>query len=444
MTDLFRRHCFLLLFLGLLAVYIPTCFTNHTSIDVLSADYLSWHVANTGVPWFGHAVTLPGWHFGHPLWVLPTSDGHWVITRSPGVVAASVPAYLLASLLGVGGFGILPACLTAAVCVAAGMALLCRALASLVRRRTAVAATLMLALTTPVWSVAAIGMWTHTVVILGLGGFAWAVTRQRWLTAGLLGGIAVFARLHTSVMVAIVGCWLAIRRRNLSIALKVGVTSGLCLLLAMVWSKWMYDSWNPAGGYSFTGGTTKALKASGSSVFQEMAGMLISPSRGLLVWTPALFIFLPAWLRGWRSTPDWVRALAVAGIVYLVIQVRLEPRFDGGDGFWGYRLQLETLLCLVPLCVANVHLMRNWQRALLWPLIGYQFAVISFGALPSTYPGYQAPNSWSPNDFFRLAGDRPGLWAWLSLCVLVGMVASVVNYRRRPIPLVGAIIEGDD
>ncbi len=65
-------------------------------------------------------------------------------------------------------------------------------------------------------------MWTHPVTLLGIGGMAWAASRDRWWLVGLFGGVALWGRLHTALIVAILGLAVAVARRRPRIALQAG------------------------------------------------------------------------------------------------------------------------------------------------------------------------------------------------------------------------------
>lgn len=43
----------------------------------------------------------------------------------------------------------------------------------------------------------------------------------------------------------------------------------------------------------------------------KLAGMLVSPGRGLLIGAPFLLLLLPGLRRAWRAAPHWVRSAAV-------------------------------------------------------------------------------------------------------------------------------------
>lgn len=370
---------------ALFAVYAVSVNADYPMNDVDSSSVAAWRIATTGAPWLdGIDTDAIAIRDPERLWLGETPDGHTVVYRSPGSIAAAVPAYLVARMFGVGAapesFSLVPAALTAALLVALAMALLFRALDGLVSTAAQRLSVGALGLGTPVWSVAADGMHTHSVTVFGLAGMAWAARRERWWLLGLFGGIGLWGRLHVAVIVAVVGLGLALWRRRASVAVQVGVPSMALMGLASLWSRWIYDSWWPSGGYGSV--EQYAARASQSPLLDSVInqlGLLVAPDRGLLVWTPVLVLLLPAVVRGWRQAPGWTRGFALAGLVYLLIQGNMNA-FHGGSGFWGYRLTLETLVCVFPLYAATAHYVGRVARAVVGPLLGLQVGVLALGA----------------------------------------------------------------
>ena len=123
------------------------------------------------------------------------------------------------------------------------------ALSSLITTIEACVGAAVFGLTTPMWSVAANGIWPHTITTLGIAGMAWAAATRRWWLVGLFGGVVLWGRLHAAVIVAVVGLYVAWRRREPAIAVRIGLMGGLALALICVWSRWMYGTWSPTASY---------------------------------------------------------------------------------------------------------------------------------------------------------------------------------------------------
>src|SRR3954469_9281538 len=170
--SLQERHWAPIAVFGVLfLVYAATISHGLVSLDVWSANFGSWHLARAGNPWIdGLRVPLLDHHPLRHEWVLET-HGHTVIGRSPGVIAASLPAYLV---LGSSSFSTVPGGLSAAALTACAVTLLYLSVRTRLPQRDAVLSAAVFGLATPVWSVAANGMWPHTITVLGICGMAWA------------------------------------------------------------------------------------------------------------------------------------------------------------------------------------------------------------------------------------------------------------------------------
>jgi alpha-1,2-mannosyltransferase len=402
-------------------IYVATVARDIVVNDVLSASLGSWRIATTGQPWFdgfplGEIPRAPE----QELWTGIASNGHVVVFRSPGAIAVGVPAYLAAGRgTQVQDFSILPGAVTAAFLATIALWLLWGAVRRYQSDADAAACVLALGMTTPMWSVNANSLWTHSLTVFGIAGMSWAASRERWWLVGMFGGIGLWGRLHVALIVAILGLGLAIWRRRPSIALIAGITSAAFLVGAAAWSRWMYGGWDPQGPYP-TGGTY-AQKTAGGHLWSQLvnqSGLWISLDRGMLVWTPILVLLLPALVRSWRTLPDWTRVLAVAGVAYSLVQGQLNG-FTGGSTFYGYRLTLECLACIFPAVALSVRQMGQVAKALAGPTLGLQLAAISIGATSEGF--FLTPDeAWHDNSFALALRTVPALWVWVGSFVLVG------------------------
>ena len=428
-----------LLFLGLSAVFAATAQTNtKVSVDVYSSSLAAWRIGATGTPWLDQVDTSRIDGYGdledETVFIREAANGHRVPHRLPGAIAAAVPAYWLAG----GGhapddFSLVPQAITAALMSAAAVTLFFLAVRPWLGTRDAVAASTVLAFTTPIWSVAANALWPHTVTVLGICGMAWAASRERWLLVGLFGGVAIWGRLHTAIIVAVLGLGVATARRSPRIAVAVAAVSATCLALTSVWTQWVYGSWNPgAGGYSLspTGTVGGQRYETDPSPVVNALGLWISPDRGILVWTPVLLLLLPAVVRSWRDLPDWSRWLALGGVAYTLVQGQLNF-FDGGGAHYGYRLGLELLVCAAPAYALSVRRAGGIARACLGPLLALQLCAIMLGAVLNG-PAPAKSFGWSDNAFFYALRLAPALGAIILLVVFVGHVVARDWQRRRP------------
>jgi hypothetical protein len=382
----------LLILLGTFVVFALTARHGGGSWDYYTANYASWHLVHTGHPWID-GTTVPGLA-GDPeasTWIVVADNGHTVIRRFPGVIAISLPAYWLANS---DSMTVVPGALTAAFACALGIMMMFLALRTRVPVSRAVAACAALAFATPLWTVAADATWPHTVTVLGIGGMAWAAATQRWWLLGIFGGITLWGRLHAAIIVAVVGLLLSWWRRSPRIALVVGIVSALFMGLVCLWTLWWNGSWNPLASY---GSDVLGKSQTGSSHLTSELALFIAPDRGILIWTPALLLLIPALIRGWRDVPDWARALLFGGLSYTLVQAWIAPAI-GGDSFYGYRHGIELMAAATPaLAITVTHLGRT-ARKLLVPVLALQFCAMAFGATVDVF--LLKTDAWHDNAFW--------------------------------------------
>jgi len=403
------------LFLTAGSIYALTAATSVWHTDVFGANWTSWHIANTGSPWIdGTKIPEVGHRSNFLLAIVHTANGHTAFARFPGIVVASLPAYLL---FGRGSMSIVPGSLTAAIISACAVALMFSALRRHLSERQALIAALVFGFATPVWTISANLLWPHTITVLGIAGMAWAASSGRWWWAGLYGGIALWGRLHTALIVAVLGVVTGIRRRELRIIIRAGIPSGLFLLATCGWNRWVYGSWSPLGGYGQgdISGTTETYRYS----LTNQLGMWISPDRGILVWTPIVLVLLPALVRSWPRLPDWSKNLVLGGLLYTLLQAAMMT-FNGGDGFYGYRYGLEFLACATPALAMSQQRAGRIARAMAGPVIGIQFIAFLVGACAANL-WIPKSEAWRNNAFLHaLHLTGPAGWVLTGLAALVG------------------------
>ena len=399
-----------LLFGVVLGVYLLTVAHDWLSLDVWSAHFGAWNIATTGTPWVDHTA-LPALD-GHPLreqFVRESVNGHLAITRAAGVVAVGVPAYWL---LGSTTYTLWQGGITAALLMAVAVLMLFRSIEGRLPRRTAALAAGAFAFTTPVWSVAANGIWPHTLTIFGITGMAWASHSRRWWLVGAFGGVALLGRLHVVVIVAVLGLLVGWARRDPRIVLRVGLGSGAFLVVLCAWNYWVYGTWSPSAAYE-TSMFAEYARNRGLGLGANQLGTWFAPDRGLFVWTPVLLVLAPALVRSWRDLPDWSRALVWGGLAYSILQCLLDD-YDGGFGFYGYRLGLEMLACLAPAVAMSVPRAGKVARRLIGPVLAVQLCAIAIGAIGDTPTMLRPTEAWTDNVFLGTVADV-GVVGWVLL-----------------------------
>jgi alpha-1,2-mannosyltransferase len=390
-------------------VFAGTASHDKVSVDVMTADFSAWTITSTGSPQIDDAHLLDGYRL-RDQFVRQTPSGHEVVGRAPGVVAAALPAYWLWHP---DAMSVVPGAVTAALLIAVALSLLFLVLARQLPHRTALGATIGFGFATPVWSIAANGMWPHTLTVVGILGMAWAARSERWWMVGLFGGVAIWGRLHVGVIVAVLGVLVALGRRDARICQRVAATSGASVLVLCGWNRWVYGSWDPTAAYD-THQFSQYVGDRGLSVVNQI-GFWVSPDRGLLAWTPALLVLAPAMMRTWRDLPDWSRALVWGGLVYTVMQGFLDG-FTGGAAFYGSRLTLEMLACLAPAVLMSIPAMTRPERLALGPVLAVQLWAVAMGAVVDSI-FLPATSAWTDNAFVH-AVAHVGVLGW-SLLVLV-------------------------
>ena len=298
-------------------------------------------------------------------WQVPVGD-HWRSDRLPGPILLAVPFYWV---LGSGEFDMAPAGCAAALSGAVAIFFLHQVLLKVARRELALGAAIIAALATPMWTVTGDQLWTHGPALMGLTGGLWALSSSSYLAAGAGFAFAFFSRPTTVFAAATMGIWESASKRSIVPALKVAATGALGVLALLLYNRINVHEWTLLPG-SYTGRGSDVLSTSpgGQNIVDRwagaIAGSLLSPLRGVLVYSPFLLLLLPGLPRGWRVAPAWVRSAAVGGLVMLVVQLA-ENSWIGGDGYFGYRVTLEAVVMSVPLltlCWQEWTVHARWRR----------------------------------------------------------------------------------
>lgn len=337
------------IFLGVLVLYQVNG-RPHAGCDTFAAPYTAWTLVRTG-SWDVHAYPELKPFLGTHIRALP--DGRWMTIR-PGAALACVGVVAPFALLREQPFsatamhhlGKIAAGLhvAGAACL---FFLLCRRLAP----AAAGPATALLAFGTSLYSIGGMASWTH-----GLAAFWLTVALYLLLAptprvrtgfvAGLALGAAVFIRGTTGLFGAAAIIGLLWRRRWGSL---LGLVLGLIPPLAglLLYNRaYMGDAL--LGGYALDDWQTR------TPLHLGLAGLLVAPSRGLLVYTPA-FLLVPfglwALLRRPAQTTPGQRGMILLWFAATAATVVFYARWWCWWGGWcfGPRFLCECapLLCLL-------------------------------------------------------------------------------------------------
>ena len=180
--------------------------------------------------------------------------------------------------------------------------------------RIALLAAIAYGLATSVWSTASLAIWTHTPAVLGFAVALWALTAGHPGLAGAALAAACFARPATAPVAALLGLYLIHRawrhgwtstaadsnRRDLwRFCAGVVVTGSM----GVVYNYWLFG--NLVGGAPFRTEVwfrelgTRSMFA--GSLPAGLAGLTVSPSRGILIFSPVVLVAAYGAIRAWRS-----------------------------------------------------------------------------------------------------------------------------------------------
>ncbi len=351
-----------------------------------------------------------------PYWVQRVGD-HYVSSYPivPGVLA--VPVYLLPILvLGDGSWALINglAKLSASLMAALSVLFVYLAARRLALESVAVPIALVYAFGTATWSVSSQGLWGHAPAQLFMAVAIYCLLRgaddrRHLLYGGLATGVMVASRPTTAVVAAaLLACGLA-RDGGPGIRIVVGVLA--ITAPVALHNLWQFGSLQ--GGYAKLHATHATYHgvadAWTGSVAQGLAGLLVSPSRGLLVYSPVLLFALGGAVLafGDRRRPllRWLAGAAAATVLML-----------GGFSVWwgghsfGPRLLADVLPLLALLLVPVWPRLQGARslRAAFVVLLALSVAVQVVGAF---YHPSSRSLDWntSPRDVDE-AHDR--LWDW--------------------------------
>ncbi len=291
---------------------------------------------------------------------------------------------------------------TGLLCTALSLFFFFRACALRVGERWARWATLALFFGTTLWPQTRQSLWSNEAALPGLMAMLWLMLRARGegLRPGLALGIgaamgwAVLARVSMLLLcgpLLVALLWEhrgALREaagpRNLVLPLVAG---GLPFALLLLWDNALHtgSAWTPT--FAVVAGEIGARLGQGQGAFSGnvglgFLGLLFSPSRGLLVFSPLVLLALPGLRRGLTEREPWVVAGALG--VLLVLGLNASYADWWGASCWGPRRLMELcplllLLGLDPRWEGGPA--PRWLRQAGPPLLALSVAVQAIGFL---------------------------------------------------------------
>ena len=308
----------------------------------------------------------------------PLPDGRVCSIFPPGVALLALPVLVPAVLAGVPPSDVtallLLGHLVAAILEAIAALLLWSVVRRFVSARWSLALVLLYLLATSVRTVGSQALWQHGGVHLAIATALWLVLverpigRRRELLAGLALGLGTVARQTTAIVVP------GIARRRAALHTIAGFGIGVIPLL--VYNAIAFN--NPfEQGYG--------SKPFDTPILQGLYGLLLSPSRGALIYTPYLVFAVAALVLAWRRTGEVarrLRGLGVAAATTLVLYATY-AEWWGGRVFGARFLDdlAPILLAALAWGIGQGSLRRRWVRWAFWIAAGWSLLLFNAAAL---------------------------------------------------------------
>jgi hypothetical protein len=309
------------------------------------------------------------------------------------------------------------------------------------RRRAALTVGVVAALGTSAWSTLSRALWSQTTAVLMVSGVLFACTgilrrheqgetsRPRDAAiAGVLAGAAVAARPTGVMVLSAVGLWLLITERRQLIPFVSGAACSLAIWVAV--NLWAYGQllapYYSLGRAGFGGG-----------MFGRLAEDLVSPNRGLLIFSPVVVLSVAGAVLAFRGRGPLPRAfvaclvLAVCGHLLAVSGSGL---FSGAS--YGPRYTADLIPVLVVLALPAVEaIFGSPQKAIAMAalvLAGVSVLMHAPGAISKPSECWNAV----PND---ISSHQGRVWDWTDLQALRG-----VRVLRETGSVRDALLQGCD
>lgn len=277
--------------------------------------------------------------------------------------------------------------------------------------RTATLLTLVFAFSTNTWATSSQALWQHGLGELLLTGALFALTSEpalgRVILAGLCLGLSIPNRPPDAILAATLLVYGVVWAGRRAPALVAGTVLSAAPFLLYNWLTFR----ELGGGYSYVFKTSLGSIGAffANSLLRGVAGLLVSPGRGLLVFSP-VFVFLGAYL--FRKVPlsgrDRLLALCIAGGVLCQIALYAKTNWSGG-WYYGPRMLTDMLPLLIwllaPVIASLGRTGRTWFVAA--ALVGVVMQFVGVFCYPRGGSDFRG-DVWSPTDAPVLVEGRAG------------------------------------
>lgn len=370
------------------ATYLPLAVVAHGALDLNGFPFLYENGLVHSMTNYGGRV-FSSYPLGAPLAALPF--------YVPAGVGSGVPSGVI---LEIGK-------MAAAALAASSVAALYLLLSLMAGARVSALATAAYALGTSTLSSGSQMLWQHApaqlFIVLGtLVLFrAEADPRRAWL-AGIPFGLAVACRPTNVLVFAVFGVYAVWRHGPRALGYALGIIPPI--LLALGYNLAYYGVWNATiGGYN-----RGMVEGFVTPFLEGLAGLTVSPGRGLFVYSPVLVFSAAGFVLAWRrGAPLLIAAGLAAGAV-----LGLHAKWDGwwGGVCFGPRLLSDALPLLGILLVPALEEMERDGKPLAALRIG--FVALLGASIWIHAMGACIPNRWDGAHFSHgnLAEDARELW----------------------------------
>ena len=294
--------------------------------------------------------------------------------------------------------------LTASLVAALSVAAMFTLLNALTDRRIALALTFAFAFGTTTWTTSSQALWQHGAGVLFMLLALCVLVRKSYApaVAGMFAALAVAIRpsnIFFWIAVLLIDTWIHRSVRRAALLALPGIIVG-----------GMVAAYNVAVFGNLRGGYGLVTAPFSGAQLRGFAGILFSPSRGLMIYTPFLVAgFIGLWITLRNSAVRRNPVYAIAAL-FVICDLILIASWKSWWGGWSYgpRILTEATAMLVVLAVPAAEKFRaqRWARVSFVILTAYSVAVQTLGAV-----AYRPIGGW--NSYPVSVDKRPDrLWDW--------------------------------